>query len=136
MKIFKFFILSIIFALSLAGCKKVQKPLARKEVSVPLTEKVTAKETSVQESEFLLNELKQKNPFKAEHVMGMGGGSEAASVLNLKGIVWDSARPFAVIGDSVVVEGDYVLGKKVIKIDKDFIELDNNGVKEILKLGR
>jgi len=58
------------------------------------------------------------------------GGSENI----LKGIIWDSQKPYAIIGDSVIMEGDYIDNKKVIKIDKDAVILDNNGKEEILRL--
>lgn len=131
MKRFKLiFILGTLFLFVITGCNK-REPLRVSKLKMPL--KPTAEELENKENDYLLQELKQKNPFRADHAVGniaVDGGSENV----LKGIIWDSQKPFAIIGDSVVMEGDYIDNKKVIKIDKDAVILDNNGKEEILRL--
>jgi len=124
------FILGIIFLSVIIGCNKREPSRVSKSRIPP---KPTAEELENKEADYLLQELKQKNPFRPDHAVGniaVEGGSENV----LKGIIWDSQKPFAIIGDSVVMEGDYVDNKKVIKIDKDAVILDNNGKEEILGL--
>lgn len=128
----KLFLFFIIFALSVCGCKKSEKSPVLKDANLSL--KTERSLIDNQESESLLKELRQKNPFKPKHSTGITGIAEIATGLSLKGIVWDSARPIAMIGNSMVVEKDNIGGKKVIKINKDSVELDNDGVREILKL--
>lgn len=124
------FILGIIFLSVITGCNKRETS----RVSRPrIPPKPTAEELENKENDYLLQELKQKNPFRADHAVGniaVEGGSENI----LKGIIWDSQKPYAIIGDSVIMEGDYIDNKKVIKIDKDAVILDNNGKEEILRL--
>ena len=86
-----------------------------------------------QKAEFLLKALGQKNPFRADHAIRYVAMAPDASRI-LKGIVWDSETPFAIIGERVVREGDYVENKKVIKIDQDAVTLEFEGQREILRL--
>lgn len=124
------FILGLLSLFFLVSCQKREMPAASKPERQT---KITAEELENREMDSLLKELKQKNPFRPDHAVGsLLIDSYADNVL--KGIIWDSQRPFAVIGDSVVSEGDYVDNKKVIRIDKDSVTLDNNGKEEILRL--
>jgi hypothetical protein len=52
----------------------------------------------------------------------------------LKGIVWDDKKPYAIIGAHVVVVGDYIDEKKVIKISQDTVVLEYDGQYEVLHL--
>jgi hypothetical protein len=123
------FILSIIFAFSFLGCKKPEVPKISKAISQV---KTTPKQSEQQEAESLLRELRQKNPFCLDHATGLV--IEAAGGTGLKGIFWDSQKPFAIIGDSVVREGDDIEGKKVIKIDKDSVVLEDESGQTVLRL--
>ena len=121
----------LICVLALIGCDKPNKPLVKDDLRVEATPILNSQQPDINEGEALLSELKNVNPFFPEHSIGaaqLGQGS------GLKGIVWDDLRPYAVIGYQVVVEGDEIDGKKVIKINKSSVELDDNGSIEIIKL--
>jgi len=47
----------------------------------------------------------------------------------LKGILYSEDKPSALIGEKIVTEGDIVNGVKVIKINKDTVEFEKDGVK-------
>ena len=122
------FIAAIVTILFLSGCKKpevepVSKRVRKKEIDLSQRE--------AQEARTLLEELKKKNPFRADHFSDM---VKIAGNTELKGITWDSAKPFAIIGNKVVIEGDSIDGKKVIKINKDSVVLEEAGREIILKL--
>jgi len=122
------FIAAIVTILFLSGCKKpevepVSKRVRKKEIDLSQRE--------AQEARTLLEELKKKNPFRADHFSDM---VKIAGNTDLKGITWDSAKPFAIIGNKVVIEGDSIDGKKVIKINKDSVVLEEAGREIILKL--
>jgi len=119
----------IIFLFLIIGCQKRQIPRISKKSAVPAK---TKEQLENQEVNSLLNELKQKNPFRPDHAMGLAIEIQAGN--DLKGIIWDSERPFAIIGNSVVAEGEYIDNKKVLKINKRFVILDNNGKEEVLRL--
>lgn len=120
-------ILSLIFVTS---CDKRQLPGVDKSVRETKARKAQLEK---QETNSLLEELKQKNPFRPDHAVGSFVVDPHAGNV-LKGIFWDDQKPFAILGDNVVMEGDYVDNKKVIKIDKHSVILDDNGKKEILRL--
>jgi len=118
----------------LLGCRKPPTPTFRIVKRRPSGKRAVAlKQPKAQEGEveFLLKELKGKDPFQPDHLIG---DAEKVSASGLKGIVWDTKQPFAIIGDTVVVEGDFINNKKVIKINKDSIILEKNGRKETLWL--
>lgn len=123
-----YLVMSILF---LAGCHKKEAEATRVYKAKASPRKVSP-QLDKQELESLLKELKQKNPFRPDHVSGII--SEVKGSTELRGIIWDSRRPFALIGDRVIVEGDSIDGKKVLKINKDSVILDNKGTEEILKL--
>jgi len=121
---------SIVSALFLASCNN--KPATPKISKVQAPPKINTEQLEKQEIESLLKELKQKNPFRPDH--SSGTSIEVKGETDLKGIIWDIQRPFALIGNRVVVEGDTVDSKKVMKINKDSVVLDNQGKEEILRL--
>lgn len=121
----------LIPVLFLTGCQKKESE-ATKVYKVKASPAKAAPQLDKQESESLLRELKQKNPFRPDHISGII--SEVKGSTELRGIIWDSRRPFALIGDRVIVEGDSIDGKKVLKINKDSVVLDNRGKEEVLKL--
>lgn len=122
-------ILGVLFIFFIAGCKK---PEAAKVIRVPHQKKISPEQTDNQTAEFLLKELRQKNPFRKDHTVGIT--IEIKGAFGLRGIIWDAQRPFALIGDSVVSQGDDIDNKKVIKINKDSVILDNAGTEEVLRL--
>lgn len=133
MRIHKSILLYAIAAiLFLAGCNKpaapeVSRASAHKKIDTGQTEQLEK-----QEIEPLLKELRRKNPFSLDHSGGLSMATTGGT--DLKGIIWDIKRPFALVGNKVVAEGDTADGKKVIKINKDSVVLDNQGKEEILKL--
>ena len=123
-------IILLICSLSIIGCSNHKKIEPEDNLKVMPTQPLDNQNPLVEED--LLGELKNINPFFPEH--SLGAAQSAGQGIGLKGIVWDSKRPYAVIGYQVVVEGDEVDGKKVIKINRNSVELDNNGSREIIKL--
>jgi type II secretory pathway component PulC len=122
-------ILGIVSALLIAGCKKLEAPKASRR---PEPKKESLEQLEKQEMEYLLNELRKKNPFRPDHVSSVIMQPEGGT--DLKGIVWDKQKPFAIIGDTVAMEGDSVDGKKVIKINKDSVVLEEEGRQVTLRL--
>lgn len=121
----------VIFLLFIIGCNRPKQPGISKRVKTSELETAGLSAPDTKELDALLMELKQNNPFNPEHSTGLTG---ADNDFHLQGIVWDAQRPLAIIGNRVFVENDFINGRKVIKINKDFIELDNGGAKEVLKL--
>ncbi len=121
----------VIFLLFIIGCNKPKQPGISKKAKTSELEAAGLSAPDTKELEFLLTQLKQNNPFKPEHSTGLTGIDKD---FYLQGIVWDALRPLAIIGNRVFVENDFINGRKIIKINKDSIELDNGGTKEILKL--
>jgi type II secretory pathway component PulC len=123
------FICLILFFLATACQKRQTANLPKPSIQT----KAKAEELERQETESLLQGLKQKNPFRPDHAVGSFTATDQTENV-LKGIIWDGQRPLAIIADTVVAVGDYVENKKVIRIDKDAVFLDNQGKEEILKL--
>lgn len=129
MRLYKsIFIWAVASLFFIMGCGRQQIP----KVSKPPIQEKKEEQLENQEMEYLLKELKKMNPFRPDHAMGLAIEIEGGR--SLKGIIWDSQRPFAIIADTVVVEGDYIDNKKVIRIDKNSVTLDNNGKEEVLRL--
>ena len=124
------FIGVIFFIVILIGCQKRSLP----KISQPKKQiKTDLEALENQEMDYLLKAIKQTNPFRPDHAVGSIAIDRSADN-TLKGIFWDRQKPFAIIGDSVVIEGDTIDNKKVTRIDKDTVTLDNQGKEEILKL--
>lgn len=119
----------VICIFSASGCKKAPVPELPAATNLVVADPQQAEAAQV---EYLLVKLQQVNPFKSDHAVGVPKADVAVS--QLKGIIWDEKFPYALIGTSVVIEGDIIAGKKVIKINKDSVVLDNNGKEEIMKL--
>ncbi|MEW6101765.1 MAG: hypothetical protein AB1481_05665 [Candidatus Omnitrophota bacterium] len=126
------FLFLILVSVGLSGCRQPEIPTVRtgpgrpKQAEAPVSEPQQA-----EEEESLLKELLRKDPFNPGHgvtIAPKAGGSE------LKGIVWDEEGPYAIMGDNVIKEGDYLGEKKVLKIYKDYIVVDNKGREEIIRL--
>ena len=54
--------------------------------------------------------------------------------LELKGILWDESQPLAVINEVVVREGEIVDGRKILRIEKTKVILEEDGKEFILWL--
>ena len=54
--------------------------------------------------------------------------------LYLNGIIWNEIRPIAIISDNVVMVGEKIAGRKICKITSKYVELENNGKKEVLTI--
>jgi len=50
-----------------------------------------------------------------------------SSRLQVTGIIYNAERPSAIIGGKVVYEGDVIKGCKVVKINKETVELEKKG---------
>ena len=126
-------LLTAVVFLLLAGCDKAPRQTAHPPESAPV--KINSeppKHLKEEEMESLLNDLKLKNPFSPKHFKEQM--IETKKEIELEGIMWDNQKPFAVIDGSVVAEGDFIDGKKVIRIHNESVILDNQGRKEILRI--
>ena len=131
MRIKKFaLVFSIVTLVFLMSCKKPETQKISKPIKKLKTE-TKLDETQIKEMVLLLNALKQKNPFRSDHFSTV---PQTSSGSDLRGISWDSEKPFAIIGDRVVAAGDSLDGKKVIKINKDSVVLEEDGREIILRL--
>ena len=74
-------------------------------------------------------------PMRPDIVSGVGHRYKSNKTDELlKGIVWDDKKPYAIIGPHVVMVGDYVDEKKVVKITQESVTLENEGEQEVLEL--
>jgi len=71
----------------------------------------------------------EKDPFSWASTDGAEEKKERGN-FKLEGILWEDARPTAIINGDVVAVGDSISGAKVIRIEKDDVIL-NNGVSDI-----
>lgn len=121
----------IIAVFFIVGCKQSELPKLSSKSNRTKTTK-SQEDLEKEEAESLLKELRQKNPFRRDHASGAVADVKADTIL--KGIIWDTHSPYALVGDRVIIEGDYLDNKRVIKINKDSIVLDNNGEEEVIGL--
>ncbi len=129
MILLKRFVFLLIIILCLAGCKKRTGVQGIQESSFV---KNGNQVTPQQEADDLIKEIRMGNPFRPDHATG--ASSAVGYNTELRGIIWDPEAPYALIGEFVVREGDIFDNKKVIKINKNSVVLDNNGQRETLKL--
>lgn len=122
--------LVFVYIFILLGCSNTQKPEAEKDAR---DKEVNLVQFDKQESSLLLKELKQGNPFHPDHVSTFVD-SERKGEGYLKGIVWDERSPYAIIGESIVKEGDIIGNRKVLKINKDSIVMEEEGEKIVVIL--
>ena len=59
--------------------------------------------------------------------------SQEFEKLQVKGVIWGSDRPLAIINNKVYKVGDSILGAKIVEINKRGILLDYKGKVYILK---
>lgn len=62
------------------------------------------------------------------------GKNTALGRITLKGILWDSKKPLAIINEEVVEEGSIIKGIKIKKIEPDHVILEAEGKEEILSI--
>lgn len=105
---------------------------ALKEPKTSKLAKLNSREDDKYEIDALLEDLRKKNPFRPDHSSGIISPEKGS--IELKGIIWDPQKPYALIGEDVVMVGDYVGNKKVIRIDKKSVVLDNHGSEEVMQL--
>jgi hypothetical protein len=55
------------------------------------------------------------------------GDAQGESEMTVRGIVYSSDKPSAIIADQIVGEGDIIVGVKIIKIGKDFVAFEKDG---------
>jgi hypothetical protein len=78
---------------------------------------------------------KDRDPFSPERIKVVGEkkiASDSLKELTLKGILWDSQKPLAIINDEVVGTGSFVKGIKVKRIEPDHIVLEVGGEENFL----
>ena len=126
-------LLAAAFFLFLAACDKAPGPKAHppKTAALKLNSE-SPKHLEKKEMESLLNELELKNPFSPKHFTDPI--IETKKEIELEGIMWDKEKPFAVIDGVVVAEGEFIEGKKVIRINNESVTLDNQGREETLRI--
>jgi type II secretory pathway component PulC len=126
-------LLTAVFFLFLAACDKPP----RKTVHPPNEEALKINSESPrhlekEEMQSLLNQLELKNPFSPRHFADQI--IETKKEIELEGIMWDNEKPFAVIDGAVVAEGEFIDGKRVVRINNESVILDNQGREEILRI--
>lgn len=73
-----------------------------------------------------------------EHVKTAGQQEKKTAAekvhLRLNGIIWNKTNPIAIINDTIVTIGSSIAGGKVSAISADYVELQYNDEKEVLKM--
>jgi hypothetical protein len=69
--------------------------------------------------------LSLRDPMKPSS--NSAGNPQAGGEMTVRGIVYSSDKPSAIIADQIVSEGDVILGVKIIKIGKDFVAFEKDG---------
>ena len=98
----------------------------------------TAKDTAVKSAEptgaltpkVLIPETWGTDPFVRDWVMV----NELAN-LKLKAITLGGERPYALINDQILQAGDEISGKRIVKIESDYVTLEQGGRTFTLLLG-
>lgn len=68
--------------------------------------------------------LSLRDPMKPSSNTPAGQNDDEMTV---RGIVYSEIKPSAIIANQIVVEGDVILGVKIIKIGKDFVAFEKDG---------
>ena len=132
---------AILVIILIANYKKSHKPIQVKKASKEETvikktkgiKKKAVRKKKPIEIEAMLQEVGREDPFLPASEKDIPVGPARAE-LNLVGIMWDEARPLAIINDTIVGEGDMIRNKKVIKIGKKSVVLSEDGREYILRL--
>jgi type II secretory pathway component PulC len=99
------------------------------KVIIEMAEKYFKDKEAVQEFSY----EGDKDPFSLERRKVIGGKtSYLFGELTLKGILWDSQRPLAIIDEEVVREGSIIKGMKIKKIEPDHVVLEVEGEERLL----
>ena len=116
------------------GCGRSEKPVrvSKAKPGASKADSATASALAQQELAFLLKAVSEKNPFRQDRAVNLV--VKGSTDRSLKGIVWDSERPYAIIGERVVRVGDYIGEKKVVDIQQGSVTLESAGQQEILYL--
>lgn len=61
-------------------------------------------------------------------------GPKPQESITIKGIVWNTGAPQAIVNDKIVHLGDTVNGMEIISIRQNGVEFSNNGVKVLIKM--
>jgi len=105
-----------------------KKEIHSQKIKQDIVQKV--KKNKPREIESLLQGVGREDPFSpAKKQINL-----APEQLNLVGILWDADKPLAVINDTVVAQGDMIRDKKVVKIEKEAVILEENGKEIKLRL--
>jgi hypothetical protein len=71
--------------------------------------------------------LSLRDPMKPSSNSKTAGSDEGD--MTVRGIVYSSMNPSAIIANQIVYEGDVILGVKIIKIGRDFVAFEKDGKK-------
>jgi len=105
-----------------------KKEMHSQKIKQDIVQKV--KKNKPREIESLLQGVGREDPFSpAKKQINL-----APEQLNLVGILWDADKPLAVINDTVVAQGDMIRDKKVVKIEKETVILEEEGKEIKLRL--
>jgi hypothetical protein len=69
--------------------------------------------------------LSLRDPMKPSS--GSKTNDQAEGEMTVRGIVYSSVNPSAIIANQIVYEGDVILGVKIVKIGKDFVAFEKKG---------
>jgi type II secretory pathway component PulC len=127
-------VLTAAIFLFLAACDKPprQRASSPKAAAPTIASATPRRQLEKEQMEPLLNELKLKNPFTPVHFVD--ATPKSVKEIELEGIMWDKERPYAVIDGTVVAEGEFIDGKRVIRINNETVILDNQGREETLRI--
>ena len=120
-------VIGAIRLISTGKAKRTPPPAKRKTppaLKVIISEKIARIETEIEKIGW------ERNPF----IRGRISGPSGAASLSLTGIMWDEQNPNAIIGDTVVREGDVIGKYKVIKINKDSVVISSDEGKKVLNI--
>lgn len=75
---------------------------------------------------------------RLEHVKPAGQQEKESAAekirLRLNGIIWNKTNPIAIINDTIVTIGSSIADRKVSAISADYVELQYNDEKEVLRM--
>ncbi|MFH0877009.1 MAG: hypothetical protein V1863_02120 [Candidatus Omnitrophota bacterium] len=117
-----------------SGCGRSEKPVrvSKAKPRAPKADSAAASVLAQQDVASLLKAVSEKNPFRQDRAVNLV--VKGSTDRSLKGIVWDSEKPYAIIGERVVRIGDYIGEKKVVDIQQGSVTLESAGQQEILYL--
>ncbi len=120
------------------------RPPVSTNLTVPANRNVTPKAVTQISGSITSGQLKKfdgdwgkRDPFyrKVEKIIVEGKPPEETLGFVLTGVQWINGKPIAVINNIIHREGDVVDGKKITKIEKDYIVLRDENKEYILRIG-